>query len=374
MGTVTPNEKMYGRHDGTGGPSSSNSAGGNGTKGGNGVALPKAAEEIDFEVANPPMDCILPPSDHPVCDSPAAINSDDVLCGRGGGTNSQIGNRRFRKLVQEFQPTYLMARRKEKPLLARTIVLIIRKRGGRFLKKDDSTGELYEVGDAKAEAKTSQALREGLDVRATKSASSSGQDKKKKKKKGLLGTGKEQGEDSPIPNTIPSDKASTNGNTSREDDENENESIVTGSHDTIMKSPLRSGTSTPRPTSPPALPHVQQEGKAGVVHPHSPEALQFRKRRRMRSTGCIPLQDKLFPDFCPPRADLQRTGSLLHGDHVVDDDGHSQRGRGVTNGGDDDSVYSEQIPQPGCADIAMTIMTGAANGSFCLGPANWRRK
>merc|ERR1712150_86741 len=111
--------------------------------------------------------------DQAVADSPAAINSHDVLCGRGGGTNSQIGNRRFRKLVQEFQPTYLLARRKEKPLLARTIVLIIRQRGGRFLKKDDDTGELYEVGDSKAEAKTSQALREGLDVRATKSAANS---------------------------------------------------------------------------------------------------------------------------------------------------------------------------------------------------------
>jgi len=55
----------------------------------------------------------------------------------GGGTNSQVGNRRFRKLVQDFHPIYLLARRKEKPLLARTIVLIIRKRGGRFLKKDE---------------------------------------------------------------------------------------------------------------------------------------------------------------------------------------------------------------------------------------------
>jgi len=63
-----------------------------------------------------------------------------------------------------------MAKRKEKPLLARSIVLVIRKRGGSFVKKDDKSGRLHEVGDEKAEAKTSQALREGLDVRATKSA------------------------------------------------------------------------------------------------------------------------------------------------------------------------------------------------------------
>jgi hypothetical protein len=127
------------------------------------------------------MEPIEPEGGEPRCESLADVNSYDVLCGRGGGTNSQIGNRRFRQLVQDFQPTYLLAKRKEKPLLARTIVLIIRKRGGRFLKKNEETGQMFEVGDTKAEAKTSQALREGLDVRATKSASSF-QDKKKKKK------------------------------------------------------------------------------------------------------------------------------------------------------------------------------------------------
>merc|ERR1712066_1125891 len=100
---------------------------------------------------------IFPPSEEAVCPIASGLNSHDVLLGRGGGTNTQIGNRRFRSLVQEFQPTYLLCRRKEKPLIARTIVLIIRGRGGRFLKKDDSNGALFEVGDEKAEAKTSQA-------------------------------------------------------------------------------------------------------------------------------------------------------------------------------------------------------------------------
>lgn len=102
----------------------------------------------------------------PTCFSVSEINCNDVLCGRGGGTNSQIGNRQFRKLVNEFQPEYLHARRKQKPLIAKRIVQIIRQRGGRFLRKNDSDGYYFEVGDFKAEAKTSQALREGLDVRA----------------------------------------------------------------------------------------------------------------------------------------------------------------------------------------------------------------
>ena len=147
-----------------------------------GMTQPASASEIDFDIHNPPLEPILPPSVEPVCTIPSNVNAHDVLCGRGGGTNTQIGNRRFRALVQEFQPTYLLCRRKEKPLIARTIVLIIRNRGGRFLKKDESTGMYFEVGDEKAEAKTSQALREGLDVRATKSTTLVG--KKKNRKKG----------------------------------------------------------------------------------------------------------------------------------------------------------------------------------------------
>lgn len=147
-----------------------------------GLTEPPSASEIEFDIHNPPLHPQVPPSNEPVCPVAAGVNSQDVLCGRGGGTNTQIGNRRFRLLVQEFQPTYLLCRRKEKPLIARTIVLIVRGRGGRFLKKDDTTGMLFEVGDEKAEAKTSQALREGLDVRSSKHSAAASANKKKKDK------------------------------------------------------------------------------------------------------------------------------------------------------------------------------------------------
>jgi hypothetical protein len=93
------------------------------------------------------------------------INTNDVLCGRGGATNNHDGNRRFRSTVTEYQPEYLEARKKDKAVIARRIVRIIRERGGRFLRRDDSTGQWIDVGDKKAVEKTSQALREGLDVR-----------------------------------------------------------------------------------------------------------------------------------------------------------------------------------------------------------------
>jgi hypothetical protein len=341
--SVTPNDKRHESDD---------------AKHANGSILPKAASEIDFEVTAPPMEPIMPPSDHPMCDSPAAINSHDVLCGRGGGTNSQIGNRRFRQLVQDFQPTYLLARRKEKPLLARTIVLIIRNRGGRFLKKDEETGELYEVGDIKAEAKTSQALREGLDVRATKTAATSLVDKKKKKKGGKDDNEEDSKESLETSEDTPEQVESKQDSPIRDKTPPRTESAE------VIKTP---------PPSPPPLPrlHPGDINKAGIVHPHSPEALQFRKRRRMRSGGCIPMDDKLFPDFCPPRSHLHRTSSPFVDDGdmgMATTPPHRNNGR-QANAAED---YPE--PQPGCAGIALSIMTGAATGSFCLGPSNWRRK
>jgi hypothetical protein len=334
----------------------------------NGILLPKAAAEIDFEVTAPPAKPICPPSDHPIYDSHANINSHDVLCGRGGGTNSQVGNRRFRKLVQEFQPTYLMARRKEKPLLARTIVLIIRKRGGHFLKKDEESGELFEVGDLKAEAKTSQALREGLDVRATKSASTGKKGKKKK-------------DGTPDTSLADEDDGLKDEDEDDEDDDDDDEDDKPTKEE--VKAPVLSRAKTPPPRpeeprikTPPAspiltLPKLANEDSKnfGMVHPHSPEIYAFRKRRRMRSReGCFPMEDKLFPEFCPPRADLGRTTSPIP-DHM--DLGTPMRNM---NGLAFESVPPEDIPHPGCAGIALSIMTGAATGSFCLGPSKWSRK
>ena len=246
----------------------------------------------------------------------------------GGGTNSQVGNRRFRQLVQDFQPIYLLAKRKEKPLLARTIVLIIRKRGGRFLKKNEETGELFEVGDTKAEAKTSQALREGLEVRATRSAANDANKKKKKK------------------------TPSSPGSSSNSDE-----------------SPMNSPKIRKAPESPPVLPELQgDKDNADMASPHSQGGDAFPKRRRTRSN------DQFFPDFCPPRADLGRTSpSLADAD---EDDGVLDMPT-APQGKSSDGVHYEtchdSIPSQGCAGIAMDLVTGAATGSFCLGPASWRR-
>lgn len=86
----------------------------------------------------------------------------DVLYGRGGGTNHHPGNKRYRKMVEDRKVEYVACKRLDKPLVALGIIREWRgqKPPGRFLKMDDNTGLWNDVGDKKAREKTSQALRE----------------------------------------------------------------------------------------------------------------------------------------------------------------------------------------------------------------------
>jgi hypothetical protein len=93
------------------------------------------------------------------------IKANDVLCGRGGATNNHPGNISYRKLVADYQTEYLEARKKAKAVIARRIVAAIMESGGRFLKHNEQSDVWVEVPIKKATEKTSQALREGLDVR-----------------------------------------------------------------------------------------------------------------------------------------------------------------------------------------------------------------
>lgn len=63
----------------------------------------------------------------------------DILCGRGGGTNAHIGNIKFRKLVAAHKLRYLAAAKSDKPNVARDVVKEWRSMDppGRFLAKMD---------------------------------------------------------------------------------------------------------------------------------------------------------------------------------------------------------------------------------------------
>ena len=82
------------------------------------------------------------------------ISPHDVLCGRGGATNMNAGNIRFRQMVSDCQPEYLVSQKKEKGLISRRIVAQVRRNGGRFLKRNGNTGEWVDIGNKKAVEKT----------------------------------------------------------------------------------------------------------------------------------------------------------------------------------------------------------------------------
>jgi hypothetical protein len=112
----------------------------------------RSENEVDFDIFHPPMTPVTLPSAEPACDSLANINDNDVIWAGRSIMDVQIGNTRFRKLLWEFLQSYLEAGLGERAFLCRTIVLIVRQRGGRFLWQDCTTEKLYEIGDAKAEA------------------------------------------------------------------------------------------------------------------------------------------------------------------------------------------------------------------------------
>lgn len=56
---------------------------------------------------------------------------------------------------------YLISSKNEKTAMSRSIVAAIRKTNGRFLERSENLQSWYDIGDAKATEKTSQALREG---------------------------------------------------------------------------------------------------------------------------------------------------------------------------------------------------------------------
>jgi len=90
----------------------------------------------------------------------STFEENDVLSGRGGGTNVHPGNRNFRDLINLHRRSYLKARKNDKPAISRAIVRAIRESGGRFLKKGNKSDLWFEIGDDAAREKTSQALRQ----------------------------------------------------------------------------------------------------------------------------------------------------------------------------------------------------------------------
>ena len=89
------------------------------------------------------------------------VNNNDCLCGRGGLANKHPGNVLFRRLVSHNKELYESCDNKShKQLLTLSIVETVDQVGGRFLRRDDDTGEWIKISKKESISKTAQALRE----------------------------------------------------------------------------------------------------------------------------------------------------------------------------------------------------------------------
>lgn len=128
------------------------------------------------------------------------VRDTDVLCGRGGElvdfsflfqefcllhrrlsknltplfsictgkSNHHPGNKRYRQVVSEMKRTYQSTGAKTaKTDLSRAIVEHVVGYGGRFIKRDDHSGQYFLLTKAQARRKTSQALRETKELKWT---------------------------------------------------------------------------------------------------------------------------------------------------------------------------------------------------------------
>lgn len=78
------------------------------------------------------------------------LGANDVLCGRGKNCFRHVGNRKFRKLVQDCLGYYTrVPTQAEKTLIIRAIISVVRAKSqvGGFVKHDPLTGRYYEIGD-----------------------------------------------------------------------------------------------------------------------------------------------------------------------------------------------------------------------------------
>jgi hypothetical protein len=87
----------------------------------------------------------------------------DICCGRGKGRWNSPGNRRFKELVHDFLQQYANAPSKaDKSRVVESVVETVQKKGGRFLKRDESSGKWHEIGPSETRSKVAHAIRDHL--------------------------------------------------------------------------------------------------------------------------------------------------------------------------------------------------------------------
>mmetsp|Transcript_3338 Transcript_3338/g.4980 ORF Transcript_3338/g.4980 Transcript_3338/m.4980 type:complete len:264 (+) Transcript_3338:89-880(+) len=91
----------------------------------------------------------------------AEITDMDVICERGGKSNRHDGTKRYRGMIEKYKPEYQsLTAKTAKTNLSRKIIFQIQKDGGRFLKKDEQSGQYFVLSPVETTKKVSQAMRE----------------------------------------------------------------------------------------------------------------------------------------------------------------------------------------------------------------------
>lgn len=122
------------------------------------LSMSSVSELSDFSAYEDMLSVLLPgqPQSQDI-----QVTKKDVLCGRGDKTNQHEGNIRYRSLIKHYKIAYLATNKsKQKRLISEIIMDTVYTSGGRFLKKDASTGKWNEVNRSVAFEKTCQALRQ----------------------------------------------------------------------------------------------------------------------------------------------------------------------------------------------------------------------
>lgn len=92
------------------------------------------------------------------------IHDNDVLMGRGGHNHEHVGNEQLRNICRAKVPEYRRARKKEKNLMSKGILLQIKGMDppGRFLRKCCKTKTWWLAKDSVAREKVCQSLRDAV--------------------------------------------------------------------------------------------------------------------------------------------------------------------------------------------------------------------
>ena len=110
---------------------------------------PAGPPPLTVSSSYPYLPCPYPPPGYPYyqwapvqpIEYIADIHPEDVLSGRGGATNTHSGNRYFRSLVSKHKEKYLKAKKRDKPAVAAVVVEKIREKGGRFLRRVETSAQ-----------------------------------------------------------------------------------------------------------------------------------------------------------------------------------------------------------------------------------------